>query len=113
MRKLYRVWIRGELVKVPFPGHYAGIKTQKIFGRLNCWSGKLAKKENRVFFLFWEDAIEAGYRPCKHCKPEVMSRADCDHMPFGLDSRPSLEVPAAGGGKTGPRCIRCGKDLSR
>lgn len=25
--------------------------------------------KNRVFFLTWADAIKAGYRPCKKCKP--------------------------------------------
>lgn len=27
------------------------------------------KKENQVFFLTWQDAINEGYRPCKKCKP--------------------------------------------
>jgi methylphosphotriester-DNA--protein-cysteine methyltransferase len=65
----YRIWRQGRLVPSARPGAYAGIRTQKIFGRLDCWSGKRAYKENRVFFLTWEDAIEAGYRPCRHCRP--------------------------------------------
>ncbi len=50
-------------------GQYAGWKPGKIFGRLDCKSGLRMKKENRVFFLSWEDAIRQGYRPCKKCKP--------------------------------------------
>lgn len=79
--KKYKVWKDGKIIETPYPGRYAGITTQKIFGRLTCRSGKRAKKENRTFFHTWEDAIEAGYRACKVCKPEY---AKCDHMPFGL-----------------------------
>ncbi|QQG46058.1 MAG: hypothetical protein HYY55_03805 [Candidatus Niyogibacteria bacterium] len=79
--KLYEIWKHNKIIKSPYPGQYAGITTQKIFGRLSCGSGKRAKKENRIFFHTWEDAIEAGYRPCKNCKPE---KIECDHMPFGL-----------------------------
>ncbi|MEP6738528.1 MAG: Ada metal-binding domain-containing protein [Chryseolinea sp.] len=38
-----------------------------IYGKLNCWSGKKMKKENRVFFESELDAIKNGYRPCGHC----------------------------------------------
>lgn len=69
--KLYKIWKDGQIVLSEQPGRYAGIKTHKIFGRLDCPSGeKKAYAENRVFFLTWDDAIEAGYRPCKVCKPE-------------------------------------------
>lgn len=68
--KLYKVVWGGEVVKTKTPGKYAGSKKEKIFGRLDCPSGKrLIKRENRVFFADWEDAIEAGFRPCLHCKP--------------------------------------------
>lgn len=75
--KTYTIWQKGELIQSPFPGMYAGITTMKIFGRLTCKSGMRAKKENRIFFHFWEDAVEAGFRPCKNCKPEKFARADC------------------------------------
>ncbi len=65
----YRVWKRGRLVQSSRPGVFAGVRTQKIFGQLDCWSGKRAKPENRIFFLTWKDAVDAGYRPCGHCKP--------------------------------------------
>ena len=65
----FRVWRHGRLVPSSRPGAYAGIATQKIFGRLDCWSGKKALKKNRIFFLRWQDALDAGYRPCGHCHP--------------------------------------------
>ncbi len=73
-RKTYRVFKDGRLVFSRVPGRYAGIVTQKIFGRLDCWSGKRALKKNRVFFLTWEDAVAAGYRPCKVCRPSPDDR---------------------------------------
>jgi hypothetical protein len=69
--KLYRVIKDGKEILSPIPGRFAGWRQGKIFGRLDCESGKrLMKKENRVFFLTYADAIKAGYRPCKKCKPK-------------------------------------------
>jgi methylphosphotriester-DNA--protein-cysteine methyltransferase len=39
----------------------------KIYGRLDCRSGKRMKKENRVFFGSPDEAVRQGYRPCGHC----------------------------------------------
>ncbi|HEU5292636.1 MAG TPA: Ada metal-binding domain-containing protein [Cyclobacteriaceae bacterium] len=39
----------------------------KIYGRLNCSSGKRMKRDNRVFFSSEKEAITEGYRPCGHC----------------------------------------------
>jgi len=39
----------------------------KIYGRLNCASGKRLKKMNRIFFATETDAVRQGYRPCGHC----------------------------------------------
>lgn len=39
----------------------------KIYGLLNCKSGKRMHKENRVFFTSVYDATLLGYRPCGHC----------------------------------------------
>jgi methylphosphotriester-DNA--protein-cysteine methyltransferase len=39
----------------------------KIYGSLQCKSGKRMKVINRVFFATEEEAIAAGYRPCGHC----------------------------------------------
>ena len=44
-----------------------GNRKLKIFGLLNCVSGKKMKKENRVFFFSENEAIVNGYRPCGHC----------------------------------------------
>ncbi len=69
MKKIYKVLKSNKIIESNIPGKFAGVKTTKIFGRLNCGAGKSAKKENRVFFLTWDDAIKHGYRPCKICKP--------------------------------------------
>jgi methylphosphotriester-DNA--protein-cysteine methyltransferase len=47
--------------------HFAGNRKLKIFGTLNCTSGKRMKVENRVFFVSKKEAISEGYRPCGHC----------------------------------------------
>ncbi len=44
-----------------------GNKKIKIYGTLNCSSGKRMKIENRVFFSDENEAIKNGYRPCGHC----------------------------------------------
>lgn len=44
-----------------------GNERLKIYGTLNCRSGKRMKKENRVFFTSEEEAIQQGFRPCGHC----------------------------------------------
>lgn len=44
-----------------------GNKRLKIYGLLNCRSGKRMHKENRVLFTSVHDAKQMGYRPCGHC----------------------------------------------
>jgi methylphosphotriester-DNA--protein-cysteine methyltransferase len=46
---------------------FAGNIKLKIYGTLYCKSGKRMKKQNRVFFVSQEEAIQNGYRPCAHC----------------------------------------------
>ena len=46
---------------------YGGNKTLKIYGTLQCKSGKKIMIKNRVFFPSEEAAIRSGYRPCGHC----------------------------------------------
>jgi methylphosphotriester-DNA--protein-cysteine methyltransferase len=46
---------------------FAGNVKLKIYGTLNCASGKRMKLKNRVFFSSEAEAIELGYRPCGHC----------------------------------------------
>lgn len=48
----------------------AGNKRLRIYGKLNCASGKRMKRENRFFFTSVKDAIACGYRPCGHCMRE-------------------------------------------
>jgi methylphosphotriester-DNA--protein-cysteine methyltransferase len=45
----------------------AGNLRLKIYGTLQCTSGKRMKKQNRVFFKDESEAIELGFRPCGHC----------------------------------------------
>ena len=45
----------------------AGNCKLKIYGKLNCKSGKRMKNHNRIFFANEKEALEAGYRPCGHC----------------------------------------------
>jgi len=44
-----------------------GNKKLKIYGTLQCSSGKRMKTENRVFFRDEAEARQAGYRACKRC----------------------------------------------
>jgi len=48
-------------------GILAGNRKLKIYGTLDCYSGKRMKKKNRVFFLTELDALQCSYRPCKIC----------------------------------------------
>ncbi|MEX2602237.1 MAG: methylated-DNA--[protein]-cysteine S-methyltransferase [Balneolaceae bacterium] len=47
---------------------YIGVKTTGIFCSPSC-SAKKAKRENLHFFRSTAEALVAGYRPCKICKP--------------------------------------------
>ncbi len=46
---------------------WAGNRKLKIYGKLNCKSGKRMKTQNRVFFQNKQEAIALGFRPCGHC----------------------------------------------
>lgn len=47
-----------------------GNRRLKIYGTLQCSSGKRMKRENRVFFATETEAIENNFRPCGHCLKE-------------------------------------------
>jgi methylphosphotriester-DNA--protein-cysteine methyltransferase len=49
---------------------FGGYKKGKIYGLLNCSSGKKMKKENRIFFKDETEALANDYRPCGHCMKE-------------------------------------------
>lgn len=46
----------------------------KIYGQLNCRSGKRMKVDNRVFFADETAARQLGFRPCGHCMREEYER---------------------------------------
>lgn len=52
----------------------AGNRRLKIYGRLDCSSGKRMNIANRVFFRDEAAAIAAGYRPCAHCMRQRFER---------------------------------------
>lgn len=53
---------------------FAGHKSGKIFGRLDCASGKRMKREERVFFADAAEALAMGYRPCGHCMKDAYAQ---------------------------------------
>jgi len=48
---------------------YVGSKNSDKFHKLNCSSAKRIKKSNLVYFYSRQEAINAGYIPCKRCHP--------------------------------------------
>lgn len=47
--------------------YFGGNRKLRIYGTLQCTSGKRMKREIRVFFATESEAIQDGYRPCGHC----------------------------------------------
>ena len=62
-RALKKLLLSGEI-------SIGGNAKLKIYGTLNCSSGKRMKVENRVFFKDENEAISVGFRPCGHCMRE-------------------------------------------
>lgn len=50
---------------------FGGNARLRIYGSLECKSGKRIKRENRVFFESEAEALEKGYRPCGNCMKEA------------------------------------------
>ena len=48
---------------------FAGNRRQKIFGRLDCRTGRRLARRNRIFFASRGEAERLGYRPCARCLP--------------------------------------------
>jgi len=46
---------------------FGGNRKLKIYGTLQCKSGKRMKRENRVFFVSEKEAIKNDFRPCGNC----------------------------------------------
>ena len=61
--KALRSYIRKRIITM------AGNRRLKIYGKLNCRSGKKMKRGNRVFLASVDDAETNGFRPCGHCMP--------------------------------------------
>jgi len=50
--------------------YYTGVRTTKIVCRPSC-RAKTPKAENVTFYRSLEEAVRAGFRPCKRCRPEA------------------------------------------
>lgn len=61
-RRLYQLIAAGKIM-------LGGNQKQKIYGTLNCRSGKRLTIQNRVFFESGMDALNNNYRPCGNCMP--------------------------------------------
>jgi AraC family transcriptional regulator, regulatory protein of adaptative response / methylphosphotriester-DNA alkyltransferase methyltransferase len=57
-------------VATPEAMPYYGVSTTKIFCRPFCAS-KTPNPENIIYFHSAREAIDAGYRPCKRCRPDL------------------------------------------
>lgn len=58
---------------------FYGVKSTHIFCRPSCAS-KPPKPENIVFFNCREDAEKEGFRPCKRCRPDLISYHPTDDL---------------------------------
>jgi AraC family transcriptional regulator of adaptative response / methylphosphotriester-DNA alkyltransferase methyltransferase len=50
--------------------YYTGVRTTKIVCRPTC-RAKVPNAINVTFYRSLEDALQAGFRPCKRCRPEA------------------------------------------
>lgn len=60
---------------------FAGNKNLKIYGLLQCRSGKRMKRENRVFFATEKEALQNNFRPCGHCMKNEYKKWK-ENLPF-------------------------------
>jgi AraC family transcriptional regulator of adaptative response/methylated-DNA-[protein]-cysteine methyltransferase len=58
----------------PEANFYYSVKTTGVYCRPSC-AARLARPENVQFYRTCEDAEQAGFRPCKRCKPNQTSPA--------------------------------------
>jgi AraC family transcriptional regulator, regulatory protein of adaptative response / methylated-DNA-[protein]-cysteine methyltransferase len=80
---------------------YYSVKTTGVYCRPSCAS-RLARPENVQFHLSCEDAEQAGFRPCKRCKPNqagvteqnALKIAKACRLIENSDEIPSLEALA-------------------
>lgn len=55
---------------------FGGNMTLKIYGTIQCKSGRRMKRENRVFFESENEAVKNGFRPCGHCMKNRIQKMD-------------------------------------
>jgi AraC family transcriptional regulator of adaptative response/methylated-DNA-[protein]-cysteine methyltransferase len=75
---------------------FTAVKTTGIFCRPSCPSRP--KRENIEFFPRIGDAVSAGYRPCKRCRPELANGAPPDWIARLMEramSAPDVRLKAA------------------
>lgn len=58
---------------------FYGVRTTKIFCRPSCKS-KAPLRSNVVFFDSMDQAMAAGYRPCKRCRPDLSEFSPSDSL---------------------------------
>ncbi|WP_440205983.1 Ada metal-binding domain-containing protein [Acinetobacter oleivorans] len=63
-QELYALLRKGKIL-------LGGNQPLKIYGSLQCRSGKRMKRKNRVFFKDEVEALALGYRPCGHCMKQA------------------------------------------
>jgi AraC family transcriptional regulator, regulatory protein of adaptative response / methylated-DNA-[protein]-cysteine methyltransferase len=63
---------RSQQIEQPF---YYGVTTTGIYCRPHC-SSRLPRRENVRFFDTVDEATQAGFRPCKRCRPNLPEQAD-------------------------------------
>jgi AraC family transcriptional regulator of adaptative response/methylated-DNA-[protein]-cysteine methyltransferase len=68
---MYRALVRRDSA---YEGVFVvGVRTTRIFCRPTC-GAKKPRRENVEFFTTVRDALHAGYRPCKRCRPMDVHR---------------------------------------
>ena len=53
---------------------FGGNRKLRIYGRLDCASGKRMARDSRVFFSSEAAAVASGFRPCGHCLRAAFQR---------------------------------------
>jgi len=80
---------------------YYSVETTGVYCRASC-AARLAKRTNVRFHDTREDAVQAGFRPCKRCKPDQPSLdqlhaekiAQACRLIEGADEEPKLDALA-------------------
>ena len=84
---------------------YYAVQTTGVYCRPSC-SARLARRENVQFYTTGEAAEQAGFRPCKRCRPNAVALAEQHTVAVEKACRiieraealPSLDVLAAAAG---------------